>query len=181
MKKNILIFGGARSGKSSLAVNIAKRISKKVVFIATALPGDEEMRKRIKKHRASRPRHWKVVEDGKDIHHSLLCLDGKCEAVIIDCLGLFIANLMGQGLEDNAIMRKIKYLVDGIQKTKFMVIIVSNDVGGGIVPDNQAARRFRDLLGSTNQLIAKEADEVVMMQAGIPLIIKGEKRYAVTE
>lgn len=175
MKKIILIFGGSRSGKSSLAVDIAKRFSKKVVFIATAKTADEEMKKRIKMHRASRPRHWKVLEEGRDIHHRLLCLDGKCDVAIIDCLGLFIANLMSYDLEDNAIMRKVKSLVDCFQKTKFTVILVSNDVGGGIVPDNQAARRFRDLLGSANQLIAKAADEVVMMQVGIPVIIKGEK------
>ncbi len=178
MKKSILIFGGSRSGKSSLAVDIAKRISKRVVFIATALPGDDEMRERIKKHRASRPHHWRVIEDGKDIHHSLLSLNGKCDAVIIDCLGLFISNLMGQGLEDKTIISKVKSLVDSMHKIKFTVILVSNDVGGGIVPDNKVARRFRDLLGSTNQLIAREADQVVMMQVGIPLMIKGENRYA---
>jgi len=136
MKKKILIFGGSRSGKSSLAVGIAKRISKKVVFIATALPGDDEMKERIKMHRASRPRHWKVVEDGKDIYHSLLCFNGKCDAAIIDCLGLFIANLMSQGLEDNAIISKVKSLVNGMRKVKFTVILTySLAIICGLVPD----------------------------------------------
>lgn len=181
MKKSILIFGGARSGKSRLAVDTAKKISKKVVFIATALPCDDEMKNRIKMHRLSRPRHWNVIEDGKDICNSLRRLNGKCDVAIIDCLGLFISNLMTEGLKDGAIIRKIEKLIVSIHKTNFTVIIVSNDVGGGIVPANKIARRFRDLLGITNQLIAKEADEVVMMQAGIPIIIKGEKTYAAAE
>lgn len=181
MKKTIFVIGGARSGKSSYAVDMARRLSKKVAFIATAVPSDREMEERIEKHRASRPHYWKVIEGGKDAHLHLDSLKGKCEIALIDCLGLYLSNLMAGNAKDNLIIRKVKRLIRSIHQAPFTVIVISNDVGGGIVPDNKLARRFRDLLGLANQLMAKEADQVVLMQAGIPLIIKGEKTYAVTE
>ncbi|MDD5084581.1 MAG: bifunctional adenosylcobinamide kinase/adenosylcobinamide-phosphate guanylyltransferase [Candidatus Omnitrophica bacterium] len=172
MKKFILVLGGARSGKSAYAVRLAKNLKKKVVFIATAAPSDSEMQERIKLHKASRPRDWGLIEEAKDIETALSKLDGKYGVVLIDCLGLAVSNLMAGDLKDKEIGKRIGSLISAVRKTKRTVILVSNDVGSGIVPANPMARRFRDLLGLANQLAAKLADEVILMQAGIPVMIK---------
>ncbi|MBW7992818.1 MAG: bifunctional adenosylcobinamide kinase/adenosylcobinamide-phosphate guanylyltransferase [Planctomycetes bacterium] len=173
MKKLILILGGARSGKSSYAVEMAKEFKKKVVFIATAACCDEEMAKRIALHKNSRPKQWDLIEEGKDIVSILPALKDKYEVVLIDCLGLLVSNLLADDLTDEEIERRIKKLVEAIQKINITTIMVSNEVGSGIVPMNALARRFRDLLGLSNQMIAKKSDEVVFMRAGIPVKIKG--------
>jgi len=175
MKKLILILGGARSGKSTYAVKLTKKLSKRVAFIATAASLDEEMKKRIKIHKASRPRQWKVIEEGKDISSVLPKLNNKYEVVLIDCLGLLVSNLLADNLKDKEIAVKIKKLIAAILKSRFTTILVSNEVGSGIVPDNFLARRFRDLLGAANQVIAGKADKVILMQSGIPIVIKGGK------
>lgn len=178
MKKFILILGGARSGKSRYAVELAKKFKKRVVFIATATSFDREMKRRIRLHRISRPRHWKLIEEGRDISSVLSKLKGKYEVVLIDCLGLLISNFLVSNLKDKKIEIRIKKLIDTILKLNLTTILVSNEVGSGIVPDNHLARRFRDLLGLSNQMLAKEADEVIFIQAGIPIVIKGEKKDA---
>lgn len=172
MKKLILILGGARSGKSSYAVEMAKGFRKKVVFIATAANCDEEMAKRIAMHKKSRPRQWKLVEEGRDVSVILPVLKDKYEVVLIDCLGLLVSNLLADDLADEEIEKRVKELVEVILKTNVTTIVVSNEVGSGIVPMNALARRFRDLLGISNQMIAKKADEVIFMRAGIPVRIK---------
>ena len=181
MKKLILILGGARSGKSSYAVELAKKFKKKVVFIATATSFDEEMAKRIKLHKSSRPRQWKLIEEGKNIGQILPAIKDKYEIVLIDCLGLLVSNLLADNLKDKEIERRINKLIDTILKVNFTTIIVSNEVGSGIVPVNALARRFRDLLGLSNQMIAEKADKVIFMQAGIPVIIKEGQKDAEIE
>ncbi len=183
MKQFILILGGARSGKSSHAVQLAKEFSaeggpasggkKPVAFIATAASLDREMKKRIKLHKASRPRTWKLVEEGRDVGLALSKLPDKYKVVLIDCLGLLVSNLLMSNLKDGQIEKKIKNLIEVILKANCVVILVSNEVGAGIVPENALARRFRDLLGLANQMLAKKADQVILMQAGIPVNIKG--------
>ena len=172
MKRFIFILGGARSGKSRYAVKMAKEFKKKVIFIATATADDKEMSKRIKLHRRSRPRHWKVIEEGKNIGPVLSGLDGKDSVVLIDCLGLLVSNLLADNLKDAEIEKKLKALAAKITKAKFTIILVSNEVGGGIVPDNPLARRFRDIVGLANQTFARCTDEVIFMRAGIPVKIK---------
>jgi adenosylcobinamide kinase/adenosylcobinamide-phosphate guanylyltransferase len=181
MKKLILILGGARSGKSSYAVELAKEFKKKVVFIATATSSDEEMAKRIALHRDSRPKQWELIEEGKDLVSILPALKDKYEVVLIDCLGLLVSNLLADDLTDDEIEKRIKKLVEAILKIDITTIVVSNEVGSGIVPMNALARRFRDLLGLSNQMIAKEADEVIFMQVGIPVIIKDGQKDAEIE
>lgn len=178
MKELILILGGARSGKSSFAVELAKKLSNRVVFIATAISLDEEMKNRIKTHKASRSRHWKLIEEGKNVASVLAKLKGKYEVVLIDCLGLLISNFLADNLKDKEIVIKIKKLISAILKLKFTIILVSNEVGSGIVPDNLLARRFRDLLGLANQMIAKKASQVILMLSGTPITIKGGKKDA---
>jgi len=175
MGKIIFLLGGARSGKSRYAVELAKRLKKMVVFIATAIASDTEMRQRVKLHRLSRPRHWRLIEESKDISSILSKIDAKYKVVLIDCLGLWISNLLIDKLGDREIKKKIKRFLTTIAKAKFTTILVSNEVGCGIVPDNYLARKFQDLIGFVNQTVAKYADEVISMVSGIPVRIKGEE------
>jgi len=172
MKKLIFILGGARSGKSNYALELAKRSAEKVIFVATAAASDDEMKERIRKHKLSRPKHWKTIEEKNNISGCLSSLKGKCDAVILDCLGLWISNLMAENLKDKEIEKEIKKLAAVLSKLNLICIVVSNEVGSGIVPDNYLSRRFRDLVGITNQVMAGCADEVIFMHAGIPMEIK---------
>jgi adenosylcobinamide kinase/adenosylcobinamide-phosphate guanylyltransferase len=178
MKELILISGGAKSGKSSYAVELAKCYRTEVVFIATGAPSDKEMEKRIEMHKASRPPQWSLIEEGKDIAAILPALKDKYGVVVIDCLGLLIANLLADNLDDEEIERRIEQLVDAIRTIDVTTIIVSNDVGSGIVPMHALTRRFRDLLGLCGQRIARRADKVIFMQTGIPVVIKETPRDA---
>lgn len=173
MREFIFILGGARSGKSNYAVRLAKELSEKVAYIATCTTPDKEMKERIKLHRIPRPHYWKVIEEGKDISSILTKLKNKYEVVLIDCLGLFVSNLLSDRLKDKEIKKRLVMLSDTISKSRFTTILVSNEVGSGIVPNNLLARRFRDIVGFTNQLMAKKANEVIFMQSGITIKIKG--------
>lgn len=172
MKRSILVLGGVRSGKSSYAVKLAKNFGKNVTFVATATVMDKEMKERIKLHQANRPKTWKLIEEEKDIAAALTKVNKNTQVVLIDCLGLLISNLLADDLEDKKIEKMIKKIISAMKKSKQVIITVSNEVGSGIVPGNHLARRFRDLLGMTNQMIAKEADEVILMCSGIALKIK---------
>lgn len=172
MGKLILILGGARSGKSIYAVELAKDFKKRVGFIATCTFADKEMRERIQKHQRLRPRHWKLIEEGKDIGTVLVNLQNKYDVLLVDCLGLWISNLLADNLEDKEIEKKIKGFLSVISRIEITTILVSNEVGSGVVSDNLLARRFRDLVGLANQMLAEKAGKVIFMQAGIPQIIK---------
>jgi len=176
MDNFIFIIGGARSGKSRYAQELAKQKGGKIVFFATCVPQDKEMKKRISRHRKIRPRHWKLIEEPKDIKSVLLKLKHRFDVVIIDCLGLLVSNFLSDGWKENRIEKEIKAIAKILSKAKFTAIVVSNEVGGGIVPENALARKFRDLIGLANQIMARKADCVVLMQSGIPMRIKeGQK------
>jgi len=172
LKKFIFILGGTRSGKSSYAVALAKKLNKKTVFIATAAPLDKEMQTRIKLHKASRPQSWRVIEEEKNIDSVLSKISNKHKVVLIDCMGLLISNFLMSNLKNKEIEKRIKKLINIILEIKPTIILVSNEVGSGMVPKNPLARRFGDLLGWANQMMAKKADEVILMQSGIPVKIK---------
>ena len=175
MGKLILILGGARSGKSSFAVAQAKKLSSDrsgVVYVATASALDEEMKRRIERHRKRRPASWKTVEERADISKILDKL-GKASVVIIDCLTILISNLLLSGERGAAILKRMKNFFRTLKKRNFTTLIVSNEVGMGIVPENSLSRNFRDIAGQTNQILAELADEVYLLQAGIPIKIKG--------
>ncbi len=171
MSKIIFILGGARSGKSSFALELAKK-HKRVAFIATCQALDCEMAKRIKLHKKSRPRHWDTLEEPKDIEAILNKISDKYDCIIIDCLTLLISNLILSGLTKKSIEEKINKLMFALKKINCRVIVVSNEVGLGIVPDNKLARDFRDISGRINQVVAKEADRVIFMVSGLPVKIK---------
>ena len=173
MSKMILVLGGARSGKSNYAALLAKGINKKTVFIATATALDEEMKERIRRHKISRPKNWGLIEEPLNLSKPLLGLKSVYDTALIDCMGLWISNLLMANMKDGQIEKKIKELTKSILKAKIrQVIVVSNEVGTGLVPADPVSRRFRDLVGLANQIMASEADEVIMMQAGIPVRIK---------
>lgn len=172
MGKIIFILGGARSGKSTYAIELAKEKQKKVAFIATGLASDKEMKDRIKLHKKIRPSHWQTFEEPTelDILIKKICL--KFNTIIIDCLTLFISNLLLQGLSESAVENKLTKVINTLRPIKCKSIFVSNEVGLGIVPKNRLARRFRDVVGKMNQLVSKEAHEVFFMLSGYPLKIK---------
>ncbi len=171
----IFITGGARSGKSKLALKLAERTGGKVAFIATAQAGDDEMAERILIHKKSRPKEWTTIEEPIDIP-SAISKVADHDVAIIDCLTLLLSNLM---LEDKSldetgrILGKMEDLVKASRSFKGTVIVVSNEVGMGIVPENELARKFRDLAGRANQIIADAADEVYLCVSGIPVKLKG--------
>lgn len=181
MKKFIFVLGGARSGKSSYALELAKSAGKNVIFIATCIPGDSEMRQRVRLHKKSRPKTWKLVEEGVCLDSALREVKAGYDAVLIDCAGLFISNLMAVESSDEKIEQKVRSVIGAIKKSACEVIVVSNEVGMGIVPDNPLARRFRDLLGRVNQMMAQSADRVIVMHAGIPMVVKGEENAVVAK
>lgn len=169
MGKIILITGGARSGKSSFAEVLAKRYGGKLTYLATGVPIDEEMRERIKKHRKRRGRLWKVIEEPKRVSSVLRRIKGG--VVLLDCVTLWVNNIMNDGDIRKEVLKTL-----GIAKRgKFNTIIVTNEVGSGIVPENELGRRYRDLLGTVNQIIAKNADKVYWMCSGIPMEVKNAK------
>ena len=172
MKKIVFITGPVRSGKSNFAVKLAKKWGKKVIFLATCRPADNEMRKRIKKHKKSRPGEWKVIEENIDIS-PVIKNTGKDKLVIIDCITLWLSNLLLSGLKEKKITKKINEFLLMLKKTKSSIVIVSNEVGWGIVPDNELSRIFRDIIGIAHQKISEVSHEVYLLVSGIALKIKG--------
>ena len=173
MGKIILFIGAARSGKSRLAVEAAKKISvREVAFVATCIPIEARMKKRVALHKKSRPSSWKTIEAETDIARELEKIRGGLKAIIIDCLTLFVSALFVRRQPDAVIKRKVTQLIKQARGFSCTTIIVSGEVGAGVVPDNKSAADFRDLLGSANQIVAGYADEVYSVIAGIPVKIK---------
>lgn len=169
------IIGGARSGKSSYALNLAQG-KDSVVFIATAEALDVEMRQRILKHKNGRPAHWQTIEAPRDLWAACNQIHKKTTMVIIDCLTLWISNLLMVKKEATQIEQEMARILAELRGKKARVVIVANEVGLGIVPANKMARAFRDIAGKINQITAAEADEVIFMAAGLPMMVKPLKR-----
>jgi len=176
MGRIILILGGARSGKSSFAVSLAAGKSKNIAFVATAIGIDGEMKRRIRAHKDARPEHWLTLEAPYDIEAALRAMPEKTKVVIIDCLTIHITNLIMNKLTDESIFRRISGLFAFIKKSRLTVMIVSNEVGLGLVPNTPLGRRFRDLAGAVNKLAAQEADQAYFLVSGIPLNLKSKRR-----
>ena len=162
----LLVLGGARSGKSRYAESLAKG---QKFYVATAEASDEEMDQRIEAHRQQRGQGWETIEVPLDLVGALQTIDGKGRFILIDCLTIWLSNLMIVKLDIRA---EIEMLCDGLKKTKARVVLVSNEVGMGIVPANATARAFRDEQGYLNQRVAEIADDVVFMTAGLPMVLK---------
>jgi adenosylcobinamide kinase/adenosylcobinamide-phosphate guanylyltransferase len=174
-----LILGGARSGKSSYAQHLAEEANQSVTFLATAQALDDEMSARIQKHRAERPSHWETLEIQFDIASYIE--EVKSNIVILDCITLLISNLLMQFVKDDfveetpfmaAVQKEINQLTAAIRKPEQNWLIVSNEVGLGLVPPYQMGRVYRDAIGWANQQLARDADKVIFMVAGIPTVVK---------
>jgi adenosylcobinamide kinase/adenosylcobinamide-phosphate guanylyltransferase len=172
-RKTIFVTGGARSGKSRFALAEASKIAGQRAYIATAWAGDEEMRRRIEDHRKQRKQGWTTHEEPLRIVSLLETIKEDCSVILIDCLTLWLSNLMQAGMDVQA---ETDRLVSVLRVQHPPVYIVSNEVGMGIVPGNVMTRTFRDMAGYVNQEIAAVADEVYITVAGIPLKIKGDNR-----
>ncbi len=173
MKKKIyFITGGARSGKSAFAEQLAAGLEGKRAYLATAQALDEEMAARIAKHRLDRGDRWDTFEEPLAVAELIRKLSSRYSVLLLDCLTLWLSNVMAHTDGDEAVAARIQELLAAVRESAGTCIIVSNEVGLGIVPDNALARKFRDLAGMVNQEMASAADEVYFTAAGIPVRIK---------
>ena len=167
--QSILVIGGARSGKSRFGQGLAQDSGRDPVLIATAEPGDEEMRARIAQHRLERNALWQVVEEPIALVDAVLRLASPRRILVVDCLTLWLSNLMLSGRDYSA---EGERLTQCLATLKGPAIFISNEVGSGIVPENALARAFSDAQGRLNQNLAAAADQVVLIVAGLPLLLK---------
>jgi len=185
MTKLILVTGGARSGKSTFAEDRAKEFGQKVLYVATSKPIDDEMKQRIAKHRAQRPEEWETLEEYKNLDTILVNIIQDKDAVLLDCITIMITNLMLDECIDwdnltrdkveeieNLVKHQIERLISLSKMSVVPFILVTNEVGLGVVPPSAIGRDFRDIAGRINQMLAKAADEVYFCVSGIPMKIK---------
>lgn len=180
MGRIIFISGGARSGKSRLAEKLAQQYGAPLCYVATGSAGDAEMAARIARHQARRGPDWQTIEEPLDLLCAISGHDGYFAAMLVDCVTLWLTNLLfhyenndrGIPPEDLALADVVK-LTERFTSLRTPLILVSNEVGMGIVPDNRLARVFRDLAGEANELLAAAADEAYVTISGLPLKLKG--------
>jgi len=179
LKISTLIIGGARSGKSCFAQELARKLGGQVLFVATAEAGDPEMRQRIDEHRRRRPADWRTLEATCHIGHRIEQEVGSAQVVVVDCITLLLSNIFSQHSDqtleqieesvlEGQVIAEINELTECMKRIDASVIIVSNEVGLGLVPVSRVGRLYRDLLGKANQMLAQCVDEVFLMVAGLP-------------
>ena len=181
-RKLTLILGGARSGKSSYAEKLARDVSGAVLYVATAEALDEEMEARIATHRDKRPTEWRTLEAPRDVARAITADQGPADVLLLDCVTLLLNNVFGpeavgnteaQALAETRMMEEIESILAVYESGDSHWIIVSNEVGLGLVPPYPLGRTYRDALGRANQRLAEAADEVFFMVAGLPMQLKG--------
>lgn len=184
MGELILILGGARSGKSAEAVRIAQENKDgRVLFVATAEPGDDEMQLRIDKHRAERPAHWHTLEAPRRVGKAIGRQSQAYTTVVVDCITLLVSNLLLDQPDPyaEAVRESVDLEIEEIVRTAIdlpsatRTVVVSNEVGTGMAPLTPVGRAFRDLVGQANQKLAAASDRAVLMVAGLPLVLKCEE------
>ena len=179
-KRLTLILGGARSGKSAYAQHLAAERGNDVLYVATAEAGDDEMAARIAAHRAERPAHWRTLEAPRQVGSAIRVVAGDAGVVLIDCLTLLASNVIAPLPEpvtvvaaESALNAEVDELLAAYSESEAEWIVVSNEVGLGLVPPFPLGRAYRDALGRANQRLAAAADEVLFMVAGLPMRVKG--------
>jgi adenosylcobinamide kinase/adenosylcobinamide-phosphate guanylyltransferase len=173
VNQNVFVVGGCRSGKSRHALNLALSMEgDRKIFLATCVPQDDEMYLRVANHQKERGDHWKTVEAPLHLSEAIFQNAQSGSVVLVDCLTLWINNLMMENEDIQYADEKIAELISAVQTAHGPVVLVSNEVGTGIVPENKLARAYRDLVGSLNQAVARVVDRVDMVVAGIAVTIK---------
>lgn len=168
-----LVIGGCRSGKSTWALNAANALAgEQKIFLATSVPTDREMEKRVEKHQTERGPDWQTVEEPINLHGVVADRSGDADVILVDCLTLWTTNLLMAENDEAGVRRHIDLLTDALANSRCPVFLVTNEVGYGIVPENSLARQFRDLAGLVNRKLAAAADRVVLTVAGIDVQIK---------
>lgn len=173
MSRVIFITGGARSGKSRLAEQLAEGYGAPLAYIATCEAGDEEMRERIESHRERRGPAWRTIEEPYNLADTVRLHDGRFNGMLVDCITLWLTNLLLKYDDPRKVLDDAAAFSALFPGLKSPLFLVSSEVGMGIVPENRLARTFRDLAGEANELLAKAADEVYVMFSGLPLKLKG--------
>ncbi len=174
----ILILGGARSGKSTCAEKLAAEIGPNVLYIATAESGDEEMATRIAVHRQVRPAAWRTLEAPRYVGEALKAVTDRPDVLLLDCLTLLVSNIVlalesePQPVIEAVVQAEIEAILTARARLGVPLLIVSNEVGLGLVPEYPLGRLYRDVLGRANQYLAAQADQVLFMVAGLPLVVK---------
>jgi adenosylcobinamide kinase/adenosylcobinamide-phosphate guanylyltransferase len=182
-RKTILLIGGARSGKSNYAEALARGIGGEVLFVATAEARDDEMHRRIEVHKKSRPAHWHTLEAPCKVGNCIGGDDRQYNVVVLDCVTLLVNNILcqhmleqGEDVSEKAVEADVKVevgaIIECMKHSRATYILVTNEVGEGIIPLGASTRIYRDILGRANQLLAQAVDEVYLMVAGIPLRVK---------
>jgi len=179
LRSMILVTGGARSGKSTLAERLATDFGGRVLYVATAEPRDEEMRLRIERHQAARSPEWGTLVAPRDAVERLREVEGDWDTLLLDCLTLYTTTLLleeeaGSSDPEVALAQVMQDLADYLSDHWPQAVVVTNEVGTGIVPGDRLSRLFRDLQGRVNQAFARRADEVYLCVSGIPIKIKGQ-------
>ena len=172
MNGHILVLGGARSGKTGFAERLAMRAGERPLYLATAVALDAEMRERVKLHQQQRHKRFATLEEPIALPTALKAADKTHDVILVDCLTLWISNLLGANHDVAAAVGELIATLPGIEA---QVILVSNEVGLGIVPDNALARTFRDLAGAAHQRLAEICTEVHFVIAGLPMTLKGQR------
>jgi len=171
----IFVTGGCRSGKSQFALDYANRHFQKKLYLATCEALDEEMVRRIEHHQLRRGLDWQTVEEPIKIAEAIKQHQNDTEVILLDCMTLWLSNLLMRKKDDREIMNEVNRLVDTVSPGQTSFVFVSNEVGMGLVPVEPLGRRFRDLSGMANQRIAEVAQTVVFMVSGIPIFLKGKE------
>jgi adenosylcobinamide kinase/adenosylcobinamide-phosphate guanylyltransferase len=161
----VVLVGGARAGKSALAVELAVRSNAPIAYVATAEARDEEMIARIERHRAERPGRWTTIEEPVALRAVVDALE-EDQAAIVDCLTLWVSNMLERGDERETVLAEASAVADAAAARQAPIVVVTNEVGLGVVPANELARRFRDLLGEVNRLFVARANEASFVIAG---------------
>jgi adenosylcobinamide kinase/adenosylcobinamide-phosphate guanylyltransferase len=174
-KKMILITGGCRSGKSRFALDYANQYFSKKLYLATCEALDEEMAQRIEHHKKMRSPEWQTIEEPIEIVNKIRRYGDEVDVILLDCITLWLSNLLMRRKNDLEIMEEVSRLIDTMKEKRTSFILVSNEVGLGIVPVDPLSRRFRDLSGMVNQRIAEAAQTVIFMVSGIPVFLKGKE------
>ena len=167
----VYVSGGARSGKSRFAETYAARSGDDVTYLATAQAFDDEMRDRIARHRGDRPSAWHTAEEPLDVARA--AWDARTPTLLLDCLSLWVSNLLLAGEPEDRMLAATDDLLAALRERGGLSVLVSNEVGLGIVPDNALARAYRDALGRVNQRVAAASDEAYLLVSGLPLQLKG--------